>query len=64
MENYLGSTINNDLDEEFNDHALNLLRKHYLREEETPQQALARASVAYSKRRSQIRSTHLRLHPY
>ena len=38
MENYLGITINNNLDKEFNDHALSLLRKHYLREE-TPQQA-------------------------
>ena len=49
MENYLGITINNDLDKEFNDHALSLLRKYYLREDETPQQAFARDRVAYSK---------------
>ena len=29
MENYLGITIYNDLDKEFNDHALTLLRKYY-----------------------------------
>ena len=49
MENYLDITINNDLDKEFNNHALSLLRKYYLREDETPQKAFTRASVAYSK---------------
>ena len=49
MQNYLGIRINNDLDKEFSDHAISLLRKYYLFENETPQKAFARASVAYSK---------------
>ena len=49
MENYLGITINNDLDKEFSSLTISLLRKYYLLENEIPQKAFARASVAYSK---------------
>ena len=49
MENYLGITINNDLDKEFSDQAISLLRKYYLRENEAPQKAFARVSLTYSK---------------
>ena len=49
MQSYLGLQIDSEKDNLFTDQALRLLKGFYLTEQETsPQQAFARAAVAYS----------------
>ena len=48
MTTYLGITIDYERDQRLSDQAITLMRDYYmLKHEESPQQAFARASVAY-----------------
>jgi ribonucleoside-diphosphate reductase alpha chain len=47
MRDYLGIQIDDSRDKDFSDQALALLKDYYCREGESPQETLARASVAY-----------------
>ena len=48
-EQFYGITIDRDLDNNLTDFSLNLLKDYYMKEKETsPQEAFARAAVAFS----------------
>ena len=50
MKTHLGITINEDRDDRLSEQALKLMRDYYMLEhEESPQEAFARAAVAYSE---------------
>ena len=48
MTDYLGIKIDKSRNDDFSEQALKLLKDYYCRPNEDPQEALARASVAYA----------------